>query len=366
MNSIIARWVKKYFSDPEGVILALLLVVGFAVVIFMGEMLAPLLTSVVLAYLLEGVVSAMVRRGASRMFAVIIVFMLFVAIVLFVVLGLLPLLSGQITKFVQVQIPDMLARGQQFLLTLPQKYPNFISEEQVKAIITDVAGNLRNLGQTVVSWSIASISSVFALIIYLVLVPVLVFFFLKDKQMLVDWLTGYLPRERGLATRVWREMDLQIGNYVRGKVAEIIIVGAVTYVTFALMGVQYAMLLGALVGLSVIIPYIGAAAVTIPVALVAYFQWGWSSEFAWLMVAYGIIQALDGNVLVPLLFSEAVNLHPVAIIAAVLVFGGVWGFWGVFFAIPLATLVKAVISAWPRSTDEGKVEPDTPAASPPL
>jgi putative permease len=65
------------------------------------------------------------------------------------------------------------------------------------------------------------------------------------------------------------------------------------------------------------------------------------------MIAYGEIQALDGNVLVPLLFSEVVNLHPVAIIIAILVFGGLWGFWGVFFAIPLATLVQAVLKAWP-------------------
>lgn len=101
-------------------------------------------------------------------------------------------------------------------------------------------------------------------------------------------------------------------------------------------------------GFSVLIPYIGAAAVTVPVAMVALFQWGLTPEFTWLMVAYLVIQALDGNLLVPLLFSEAVNLHPVAIIVAVLVFGGLWGFWGVFFAIPLATLVKAVLNAWPK------------------
>ena len=63
------------------------------------------------------------------------------------------------------------------------------------------------------------------------------------------------------------------------------------------------------------------------------------------MVAYGIIQLIDSNVLVPLLFSEAVNLHPVAIIMAVLVFGGLWG-WRIL-VIPLATLVKAVLTAWP-------------------
>ncbi|MEZ5476532.1 MAG: AI-2E family transporter [Thiolinea sp.] len=107
-------------------------------------------------------------------------------------------------------------------------------------------------------------------------------------------------------------------------------------------------LLSFLVGISVLIPYVGAALVTLPIAAVAYFQWGYNSDFIWVLVVYGIIQFLDGNLLVPLLFSGMVNLHPAAIIAAVLVFGAIWGVWGVFFAIPLATLVHAVINAWPR------------------
>ena len=123
--------------------------------------------------------------------------------------------------------------------------------------------------------------------------------------------------------------------------------GAVSYATFTMMGLQYTLLLSTMVGLSVIIPYVGAAVVTLPVALVAYFQWGWIAEFGWVVFAYGVIQALDGYLLVPLLFSEVVDLHPVAIIIAILVFGGLWGFWGVFFAIPLATLVQAVLKAWP-------------------
>jgi len=81
--------------------------------------------------------------------------------------------------------------------------------------------------------------------------------------------------------------------------------------------------------------------------LVAFYQYGTQSEFVYVVIAYLVVQALDGNVLVPLLFSEAVNLHPLAIIVAVLFFGGIWGFWGIFFAIPLATLVKAIINAWP-------------------
>jgi putative permease len=181
-----------------------------------------------------------------------------------------------------------------------------------------------------------------------------VFFLLMDKRKILDWLSDLLPPTRALATRVWREMDRQIGNYVRGKLAEIVIVGDVTYVAFALMGLKYAVLLAVLVGLSVIVPYIGAVAVTVPVLLIAFFQWGWGPDFAYIMLAYTVIQVLDGYVLVPLLFSEAVNLHPIAIIVAILLFGGIWGFWGVFFAIPLATLVKVLITAWPRARVEGE------------
>lgn len=155
-----------------------------------------------------------------------------------------------------------------------------------------------------------------------------------------------------MLSRIWSEMNLQFANYVRGKVIEIILVGGVSYAAFAFLGLNYAALLALLVGLSVIIPYIGATLVTIPVVAVAFFQWGIGPSFYWVLGAYGVIQLLDGNVLVPLLFSEAVNLHPVAIIVAVLFFGGIWGVWGVFFAIPLATLVSAIVSAWPTAVIE--------------
>jgi putative permease len=173
------------------------------------------------------------------------------------------------------------------------------------------------------------------------------------------WVRAHTPKDRGLVTQVWRDVDAQIGNYVRGKALEIVIVWSVTYVVFLLLGLPFALLLSMLVGLSVIIPYIGAAVVTIPVAVVAMVQFGGlGPEFWWVMIAYAIIQALDGNVLVPVLFSEVVSLHPVAIITAILVFGGIWGFWGVFFAIPLATVVSAVLRAWPRALSEGNAARD--------
>lgn len=352
---IVADWFRRSLSDPQLVFLTLLVIGVLAVVLTLGNMLAPVLASIVIAYLLEGLVGSLQRLGWPRLPSVLLVyvsFLLFLALVLF---GVMPLASRQVTELVQ-QLPVMITEGARVLTNLPERYPELVTTEQVAELITAIRAEVLSFGQQVLSWSVASVVGIITLLVYLILMPLLVFFFLKDKDLIVEWFKGYMPRHRGIAGTVWADVDRQISNYVRGKFWEILIVWATSYVTFLLFELRYAMLLALSVGLSVIIPYIGATLVTIPVLLVAWFQWGWSSQFAWLAAAYFIIQALDGNVLVPLLFSEVVNLHPVAIIVAILVFGGVWGFWGVFFAIPLATLVQAILSAWPRHS---AAEPET-------
>jgi putative permease len=206
--------------------------------------------------------------------------------------------------------------------------------------------------QAILSMSLVGVRNVISIFIYLIVVPFLVFFFMKDKRLILAWTTQFLPNDRSLTSRIWNDVDRQIGNYIRGKVWEIMVVWVGSYVTFTWLGLSYSMLLSLFVGLSVLIPYIGATVMTLPVAAIAFFDFGVGRDLAVAVIAYGVIQLLDGNLLSPLLFSEVVNLHPVAIIVAVLVFGGIWGFWGVFFAIPLATLVQAVLKAWPRNVPD--------------
>jgi len=344
----VRQWFSRHINDPQVVGLVLVLLFSLAVITFLGPMLAPVLAALIMAYLLEGMVRVLERLGLLRIAAVIIVFLCFIAFLLVFSLVLIPQLSGQLATLVD-QMPQILNKGRDALLSLPQQYPGTISEEQVRSLMALIGEQTSQYGRSLLaSFSLRSLVVVFAAVVYLILVPFMVFFFLKDKVRLLHWVKGFLPEDSGLTYAVWRDVDMQIGNYVRGKFLEIFIVGGVSFLTFELFGLQYAMLLAVIVGLSVIVPYIGATVVTLPVAVIAYTQWGASELFAWLMIAYLIIQALDGNVLVPLLFSEVVNLHPVAIIAAILVFGGIWGFWGVFFAIPLATVIQAVLKAWPQ------------------
>jgi putative permease len=347
LRAIFSNWAQRYFSDEEAVILLIVLVLGFAAVIWLGTMLAPFFTALVLAFLLQGVVNLLTRRKVPEKVAIGIVFLGFISTMLVLAVLLVPLLWNQSVNLVQ-EIPKMLSSGQSWLVDLQIKYPNFITPEQIQSWMTAITREFNLYGQRALSLSIASLGSVIGLIIYLVLVPILIFFMLKDREKLVGFTLSMIPEKRGLMSRIWNEMDDQIANYVRGKVVEIIIVGSVTFITFSLFGLPYTALLAVLIGFSVLVPFIGAAVATLPVAAVAGFHFGLTEEFAYVILAYGIIQALDGNVLVPVLFSEAVNLHPVSIILAVLFFGGIWGFWGVFFAIPLATLLKALVTAWPR------------------
>lgn len=350
MLDMARRWYKRRFSDPDAVSLVLILLFGFVTIYFFGHLIAPLLVAIVLAYLLEWPVSKLSRSGLPRTFAVITVILLFTGLMLMAIFGLVPTIWKQIGNLLN-DVPNMYAVSQEFVKDIPRKYPDIADIHLVESIMDNMKNKVLVLGENVVKGSLASLVSLAAVAVYLILVPLLVFFLLKDKEEMVGMARGILPKNRRLANKVWLEMNQQISNYIRGKVLEILIVGGVSYVTFAVLDLRYAVLLAVLVGFSVLIPYIGAAAVTVPVAMVGLFQWGLTPPFYWLLLAYGIIQALDGNVLVPILFSEAVNLHPVAIIVSVLVFGGLWGFWGVFFAIPLATLVKAVCNALP-SQDE--------------
>lgn len=346
MLNIVRSWVEKYFSDEEAVVLFILLLAGLAVVVLVGGMLAPVIASMVIAFILQGLVSKLIARGVNETGSILAVYLLFVGLFFAFLFFLLPLVLGQVTALVK-EFPRMFTELQSYIKLLPEEYPSLLSEEAVNNLFQQATAEAAKFGQWVVSFSIESFPVFVTVLIYIVLVPILVFFFLKDKKLILSSLAALLPSEKQLMTRVWQEMNLQFANYIRGKVVEILIVGVATYIAFVVMGLNYAALLGILVGLSVLVPYIGATIVTIPVAMIALFQWGWGPDFFYLMIVYGVIQALDGNILVPLLFSEVVNLHPVVIIVSVLFFGGVWGLWGVFFAIPLATLLKAVFTAWP-------------------
>src|SRR5471032_3033165 len=328
MLEMLLQWYRRRFTDPQAIALLAILVAGFCILYFLNGILAPLLVAIVLAYLLEWPVARLQHLGLSRTLATSVVLLIFAGVVMLVEFVIAPVTWQQGINLM-ADLPSMLNRFYDFAATLPKRYPALVDAGIIDMMAENLRAKLSGVGDNLVKFSLASLVGLLTLAIYLILVPMMVFFLLKDKEQMLSAVRRVLPRDRGLAGQVWQEMNQQITNYIRGKVLEMIIVGVATYLVFFIMDMRYSLLLA------------------VPVVVVALFQWGMGADFWTLFVAYLVVQGLDGNVIVPLLFSEAVNLHPLVIILSVVIFGGLWGFWGVFFAIPLATLVKAVVHVWP-------------------
>jgi len=344
MNSTWFHQLIQQYSTAEYRVFFSLMAVIIAVLSLWTDVLMPVLVALTLAYLLEKPVQWLVKWRMQRSVAVLLMLTLMILALVLAVLAVLPVIVQQSQHLVS-ESPQILSRARHYLQGLPEMIPGVITETQIQNFIVKIETSMLAMADSMIATSWSGVTGLARILVFLVLVPMMVLFMLNDKQLLLGQITAMLPNERRILRQWWQELNGQIMGYLRGKLLELFLVGAATYVLFVWFDLQYALLLGVLVGCSVLIPYIGIFVVTVPVVLVAFSQFGATAATGYFLLAYCIIQAIDAYILVPLLFAEVVDLHPLYIIIAVLFFGGVLGFWGVFFAIPLASMVKATYHA---------------------
>ena len=225
MKEVLTRWYQRYFSEEEAVVLLVMLVAAFVVMLAFGEILAPVFVAVILAYLMQGVANVMRHRGLPAELSVAISTLLFLGGFLAVLFGLAPLVWRQLVALVR-EAPTMIEAGRQVLVTLPEEYPVFFTQQQVNELTSVIQAEMAAMGQLLVTKGLSSIPSMLALFVYLILIPLMVFFFLKDRDQLIGWFAGFLPAKRPLLDRIWGELNLQFANYARGKGIEILIMAA--------------------------------------------------------------------------------------------------------------------------------------------
>ena len=347
MISFLKNFFERYFYDDEQYAALFIISIILIILYFLGSILAPVLVSILIAYILNGLMTFLEDRGNSKTLALALTLFVFSLFYLSIFL-FLPFLSGQILNLVS-DIPQIYESVNSFL---SQQLANYaISSNQLDKVLADAFSYIPTLFQNALLQLNSGFAAVMNALLYLIIVPFLVFFLLKDRDIFMNYVKILLPKKRNLLSKIWDDINIQFYGYLRGKGLEMIIVALVTGLVFYFQGVNYSVILAILVGLSVLIPYVGAILVTIPVVLIGLFQWGLDSNFYIFLTSYIVIQALDGNVLMPLLLGREVKLHPVLIITAVLIFGGIWGFWGLLLAIPIATFLRAILIAWPTKED---------------
>lgn len=351
MFTFLQQLYNKYFATYEAayllLVLFVLLIVSLTDII---NLLVPFICALVIAYLLQGGVSFLINRlGLRPLHAVLLTFFIFMVAFVGLVLLIAPLLYEQTIAFL-ASLPKLIPQWLQLIKTQIDYIPGLGNVINMPLIAQQIQNLFDSSLQILIVTSVNNIDALMVFFAYLVIVPTVVFFMLKDRQLLLNACYKLLPHSTETRTRLvgmLHEIDGQLTNYIRGKLLECFVVGVATYVIFIWFNLQYAELLAFVVGLSVFIPYFGIVVVTVPVALIAISQFGFTSNLYWLLSIYVALHLLDANLLVPVLFSEAVKIHPILIILAIIISAGLWGVWGVFFAIPIAVFIKALISNWP-------------------
>ena len=381
MYSLFKNWYYRHFSQPGTVEFALVLIAAFLVIYYFMWLVGPIVVALCLAYCLDWGVRALTRRfGLSRPVASTVVMILFIGFAASIILLLLPRVIKQGTDFYnsvayysaettqsqsteggngdsafQMSANDLdyaIARNIEELVNkMPDPIPGMFTFEEIESGVNSVHQSLlNNIAQIMRNQIMPSVVNAFTWLMYMIIVPIFMYLMLMNKHVLQRRMRTYiLPNNQVLIHEFWPKINSQIEGYIRGKLIHIVIISIVNTSSFLVFGLNYAFLLGIGVGLSVVIPYGGAILIAIPVLLISVLQFGFSSTFAWLWAVYILIQLLDSNILTPMLFSKAMNLDAFSILAAILIFGGLWGFWGVFFSIPLATFISTLIVYWPNA-----------------
>ncbi|SFS88313.1 putative permease [Succinivibrio dextrinosolvens] len=366
MIKLFKGWYSRHFSTPGTIEFALVLLASFVVVYYFMWLVGPLVVALCIAYCLDWFVRLLIKKlNMKRMPASIITMVLFVGVSIGIMVFIVPKIVQQANQFyTNLQQISISAKGDrrddfdtlvstktyEFIESLPDPIPSMFSQEEIDQYVLHARSSiLSNITSIIRNQIMPSVVNVMTWLMYMIIVPIFTFLMLSNKETLQKRFGKYiLPHNQKVMRDFWPKMNFQIESYIRGKILHIIIITIVNTLAFMILGVNYAFLLGFGVGLSVIVPYVGAAIITIPVVLIPIFQFGFCSYLIWIFAVYLVIQLLDSNVLTPMLFSKAMDLDAFSILSAVLIFGGLWGFWGVFFSIPLATFIGSLFTNWPN------------------
>lgn len=349
------NWVKWLAGDgkinPESISLLLWVLAIGMLLYFLRGVSAPLLLSIIISYLMNILVKQLETKYHFRHAgAVGLVFVLSWGVLLTTVLCLTPLLIDQVYNLI-TSIPNLVDYLEHSLMRASKHLPEtFLKGESGNVLWNYLADYASSLGNKMLGFFVGSLSGAGNLLFYLLVIPTLSFFMLRDRDQILAWLGQFWPSERTQLEWLWHRVQIDLLGYLRGKLLEMAIVVGVSAIFFTVFGLPYALLFALLMGISVFIPYVGIATVSFPVLIVAVLQWGFGMRFGCFLAIYTLLNTLEGQLLAPLLMAKVLTLHPLAIILAVFCFGYWFGLWGVLFAIPLVSLLRLLLLGWPMAS----------------
>jgi predicted PurR-regulated permease PerM len=323
-----------------------------AVLWLLGDVILPFVIGAGLAYFLNPLVEALVRRGLSRGPAVALIALLALTLIVLAVLAVVPALIGQGRALVEAA-PAVFAAA---AAALTERFPDLMLDEAgLRAMLAQVGDWARAQGGEVLNRLLSSARSVLGVVLLLVVVPVVTVYLLLDWPRMLASLDRLLPRRHApTIRRLGTQIDRSVAAFIRGM-GTVCLAMAVYYgVALMAVGLQFGLVVGALAGLLTFIPYVGAAVGGVLVIALALYQfWGAWLSFGLVIAVFAAGQVVESNVITPRVLGQAIGVHPVWLLFAISVFGALFGLVGMLVAVPMAAaagvLVRHAVSVYESS-----------------
>ncbi|SHF66762.1 AI-2E family transporter [Ornithinibacillus halophilus] len=307
---------------------------------FIWHLLLPFLIAGLIAYLLFPIVNKIHSYNIPKALAILIIYVIF--------FGGIGYLSYRVYPMVVNQLKDL----NEFLPQFIEKFESLIYQvyestaflpETVHDKFDDFLNRMENRITTILESAIGGITKLLDMIIILTVIPVLVFYFLKDLEKIKAYLKQFIPKKyQEKSSELVHAIDKSLGNYIRGQLLVCLFVGITSYIIFYFLGLNYALILAIIIGLTNIIPYFGPIIGAIPAVGIALTVSGKMVLFV--LIAIFVIQLIESNLLAPYIVGKSVAIHPIAIIFALLLGGQMSGVIGMILAVPILTILNVILN----------------------
>jgi len=327
----------KILAEPNNLWWFIPAAVLIALLYFLSPILAPFLFAAILAYISNPAVSWLARHRVRRALGAVLVMLLLGGLLVVLLVILLPLFIKEV-RLLSERLPGFLAQINDNLMPWVKAKFGVELQFDLAALRKIIGQNLQGadgLGiKLIESLRIGGIA-VLGFVVTLLLVPVVLFYLLRDWNGLLAQIEELLPRRwHPQLTGIAAEIDAVLAEFLRGQIAVMVLMSVLYVLGLWLAGLEFALPIGIITGMLVFLPYVGMLTGLMLATLVALMQFPSISGVAPVWIVFGICQALEGTLVTPLLVGKRIGLHPVAVIFALLAFGQIFGFFGVLLALP--------------------------------
>lgn len=305
--------------------------------------LLPFVFALVLSYLLAPAVDAIVHHGRiNRVLAILLVYVLVALGFALAIFYMIPLLIQESVRVIQM-VPGLVAGAQadwDYWLT---KFHQAPIPPSIRQALNATGQHLEAQLFTALKRAIAAMFGLFPGVVSLLVSPVLAFYLLKDLDRIRARFWSVVPVEWQAAVyKLGFDVDEALNGFIRGQLAVALVVGGLSAAWAAALGIPFAALIGAVAGVTDVIPYVGPIAGAVPAVILGLTQSPWIAAYA--VAGFVAIHQLEGTVIAPKVVGESVGLHPLIVIFAILAGGEMAGLMGLLLGVPVAAVLKVVLS----------------------